>query len=298
MPIGQALRTGFTLLLLWLTLGLAQAQTVLPVPPLTGHVIDTTGTLSGEQRAALDAKLTALEHDKGSQVVVLMVPSTQPEDIAAYANRVGNIWKIGRKAVGDGLLIVVAKDDHRVRIEVAKTLEGAVPDIAASHIIDNAMVPFFRHGDYAAGLSAGIDQVAARIRGEPLPPVATPNHTGATNGVDWVNVLVFLFIAFPVASALARSLFGQRLGAVVTGVGVGGLALLISASLLLAIVAALFGFAFALFSGALTRSGLVGSGPVFLPGGGRWGDGFGGGRGGFSSGGGGDFGGGGASGSW
>lgn len=300
MSIGRALRAGFTLLLLCLTMGLAWAQTVLPVPPLSGHVIDTTGTLSGEQRAALDAKLTALEHDKGSQVVVLMVPTTQPEDIAAYANRVGNAWKIGRKAVGDGLLIVVAKNDHRVRIEVAKTLEGAVPDIAASHIIDDAMVPFFRRGDYAGGLSAGIDQVAARIRGEPLPPVAAPAAPSATHDVDWINVLVFLFIAFPVASAFARSLFGQKLGAVVTGVGVGALALLISASVLLAIAAALFGFVFALFSSALTRSGLIGSGgPVFLPGSGsRWGGGFGGGGGGFSSGGGGDFGGGGASGSW
>ncbi len=154
------------LVALWLGVLLALgawAQGLQPVPALTARVIDTTGTLDGTQVAALEAKLAALEQDKGAQVVLLMVPTTAPEDIAAYANRVGNAWKIGRAGVGDGLIVLVAKEDRRMRIEVAKTLEGAVPDIAASHIIDEAMAPFFRQGDFAGGLDAAVDQLAARI---------------------------------------------------------------------------------------------------------------------------------------
>ena len=114
----------------------AWAQPVQPVPALTARVIDQTGTLDASQRAALEAKLAALEKAKGSQVVVLMVPTTAPEDIASYANRVGNAWKIGRRDVGDGVLLLVAKNDRKMRIEVAKTLEGAIPDVLAARIID------------------------------------------------------------------------------------------------------------------------------------------------------------------
>ena len=141
------------LILGWCVLGV-QAQPLQPVPPLTARVIDTSGTLLPAQIAALDAKLAALEHDKGSQVVVLLVPTTAPEDIAAYAQRVGDSWKIGRREVGDGLILLVAVQDRRLRIEVAKALEGAVPDIAASHIINEAITPHFRAGDFAAGIDA------------------------------------------------------------------------------------------------------------------------------------------------
>jgi len=123
------------LVLLWVGAP-ARAQDVLPVPPLTAPVIDQTATLDEAQRAALIAKLAAVEQQTGSQIVVLMVPSTLPEDIASYSQRVGDSWKIGRRDIGDGLLIVVAKNDRRVRIEVAKALEGAVPDLAAKRIID------------------------------------------------------------------------------------------------------------------------------------------------------------------
>ncbi len=152
------------LVLLW-TGSPAHAQGVLPVPPLTAPVIDQTATLGEAQRAALVAKLATIEQQTGSQIVVLMVPSTLPEDIVAYSQRVGDSWKIGRRDVGDGLLIVVAKNDRRVRIEVAKALEGAVPDLAAKRIIDAQITPAFRAGDYAGGLSAAADQLAARIRG-------------------------------------------------------------------------------------------------------------------------------------
>ena len=149
----------------------AHAQGLLPVPALDARVIDQTGTLSAAQREALEAKLKAFEEQKGSQIVMLMVPTTQPEDIASYANRVGNAWKIGRKEVGDGILVVVAKNDRKMRIEVAKTLEGAVPDIAAAHIIDDAMKPRFRQNDFAGGLDAAADQLIARVKGEALPEV-------------------------------------------------------------------------------------------------------------------------------
>ena len=127
----------------WLCIAVsgAWAQNVQPVPPLTAHVMDSTGTLNAQQQAALEAKLSAFEQSRGAQIVMLMVASTQPEDIAAYAQRIGDSWKIGRKSTGDGLLLVVAKNDRRVRIETTKALEGAIPDLAASQIIEGAITP-------------------------------------------------------------------------------------------------------------------------------------------------------------
>ena len=283
------------------------AQQVKPVPPLTARVIDTSGTLKPDEIAALDAKLAALEKDKGSQLVVLMVPTTAPEDIAAYAQRVGDTWKIGRRNVGDGILLVVAVKDRRVRIEVAKTLEGAVPDIAASHIIEDAITPHFRQGQYAQGLQAGVDQIAARVRGEELPPVAAPQQQrggGQDDSFGLLELGLMLFIALPIVNALSRGIFGRKLGALMTAVGMGGLAFVVTTSIALAVVAGVIALLYGLFSAAASmlpqsRSG----GGMFPPmGGGGWGSGgggwSGGGGGGFSSGGGGNFGGGGASGSW
>ncbi|MDR0457644.1 MAG: TPM domain-containing protein [Burkholderiaceae bacterium] len=281
------------------------ALQVQPVPPLTGRVIDATGTLSAQDQAAIDAKLAALEHDKGAQVVVLMVPTTAPEDIAAYANRVGNAWKIGRKDVGDGLIVLVAKNDRRARIEVAKTLEGAVPDLAASHIIENVITPAFRRGDYAGGLSAAVDQLDARIRGEPLPPVAAQPQGGARGAAmpDWGSLIALLLIGVPIVGGIVRGVLGRSLGAVVTGAAAGGLAWLLTASLVIAVAGGALALLIALFAGLASALPMRGGwgGPVFLPGGGGFGGGgFGGGGfgGGFSSGGGGNFGGGGASGNW
>ena len=191
----------------------AFAQDVQAVPALSARVIDTTGTLDGAQKAALDARLAALESEKGAQVVVLLVPSTAPEDIASYANRVANTWKIGRRDVGDGVLLIVAKNDRTLRIEVAKTLEGAIPDLAAKRIIDQAITPRFRTGDYAGGLSAGVEQLAARIAGEPLPAVAGPAHGIGTPDFQWFDLLIFLVFAMPIAAGVARSMLGRKLGA-------------------------------------------------------------------------------------
>jgi uncharacterized protein len=143
-------------LLLWALLGVAGAQQLAPIPALAARVMDSTGTLDAPSVQALDAKLVAFERERGSQIVVLLIPSTLPEDIDSYTQRVGDAWKIGRKGVGDGLLIVVAKNDRRVRIATAKTLEGAIPDLAARQIIDEAITPAFKRGDFAGGLNAGV----------------------------------------------------------------------------------------------------------------------------------------------
>ena len=303
MPLMRALRAGTATVLLALAalLAPAWAQGLQPVPALTAHVLDTTGTLDTTQLQMLDAKLDAFEKSSGSQVVVLMVPTTQPEDIASYANRVGNTWKIGRKDVGDGLLLLVAKNDRKVRIEVAKTLEGAIPDLAARQVIDEAITPAFRQGDFARGLDAGTDRLIALIRGEALPaPAASPQGALGDRGFDWEDLAIFMFMAVMVGAPLARAVFGRKLGALLVGAGTGAVALFITASLLVAAVAALVAMLVGLFSsgkpGMLSR-GRSGGGLGGWAGGGSggWSGGSGGG---FSSGGGGDFGGGGASGDW
>ncbi len=279
------------------------AQGVQPVPALSARVIDQTGTLDSIQQKGLEDKLAAFEKAKGTQITILMVGTTQPEDIASYANRVANAWKIGRKGIGDGVLVVVAKADHQVRIEVAKTLEGAIPDLAAKQVIDDAITPNFRKGDFASGLQAAADQIIALANGEPLPAPAQTRSSGhgGSAGFDWFNLAILAFIAVPAAAAVARRMFGNKLGALLTGGGVGTVALLITSSLLVAGIAAFVALLLGLFSGASSaigpgRRGGLGGGP-WLGGGGGWSGGSGGG-GGFSSGGGGDFGGGGASGSW
>jgi uncharacterized protein len=285
-----------------------RAQQVLPVPALSGRVIDQTATLSNAQRDALENKLAAFEREAGSQVVVLLVPTTQPEDIASYANRVANEWKIGRRDIGDGLLIIVAKNDRRVRIEVAKTLEGAIPDLAARQVIDRAITPAFRAGDFAGGLNAAVDQVAARIRGEalPAPSQQQPGTQTAVGELGWEALAIFFFVAVPILGAVLTGILGRRLGSLATAGAAGGIGYLVTASLLIGAAAAfaalmligVFGI------GSATRGAVRGTrhgGPPIIWGGGgsSWGGGGGwSGGGGFSSGGGGDFGGGGASGSW
>lgn len=274
-------------------------QSLLPVPALTARVMDSTGTLTAAQIAALDAKLYALETSKGSQLVVLMVPTTAPEDIASYANRVANTWKVGRREVGDGVLLIVAKDDRKLRIEVAKTLEGAIPDLAARRVIDNAISPRFRQGDFAAGVDAGVTQIVALVNGEALPaPVAQQSGTGKADQFEWMDLLIFMVFALPIGANVARGILGRKLGALATGAGVGVLALLFTASLVIAGIAGAIALVFTLLTGSTGFARVQRNGGGGLAGfGGGHGGGWSGG-GGFSSGGGGDFGGGGASGSW
>ncbi len=295
--------------------GAARAQAVRPVPPLTDRVVDQAGLLSPAQRSALVGKLAALEQSTGSQVAVLAVPTTKPEDITAFAQRVGDQWKIGRRGVGDGLLIVVAKDDRKVRVEVAKALEGAIPDLLAKRLIDEHLVPAFKAGDYAGGLNAAVDAIGGRIRGEGLPPP----QAGADKGLlgdqgldDLESLMVFLFVAVPIAGVVFTGLLGRKLGALATGASAGGLGWLATSSWLLA---GLIGAAALVMVGVLglgaARRSIAGprgrhGGPLVWTGGGLGGGGWGSSDssssssdgGGFSSGGGGDFGGGGASGDW
>jgi uncharacterized protein len=282
------------LLVVW---GIALADVA--VPALKARVTDLTGTLTAQQTRQLESQLAALEQRKGAQVVVLMLPTTQPEDITDYATRVFDHWKIGRKNVDDGVLVVVAKDDHRAMIETGYGLEGAIPDAAASRIIREYMSPKFRVGDFYGGLNDAVGALTKLIDGEPLPPpLQEPQRDrgGVAHGHDWFTGLVVAWIVL----VWARGLFARvprlpRAGLV--GGTTGLLAWLFSGlwplGLGLGVLGLLIGFAGG-GGGMFARRG--GSGGWGGFGGGGFGGGFGGG-GGFS-GGGGSTGGGGASGSW
>jgi uncharacterized protein len=301
----------FALVALTAAVGLARAQQ--PVPALSGRVIDLTGALSNEQRASLTAKLAEFEAQRGTQIVVLLVPRTAPEDIAAYAQRVADTWKIGRRDVGDGLLLVVALEERRVRIEVAKTLEGTIPDLAARRIIDEQIRPAFRSGNFAGGLEAGTAALMARIRGDaeiPAPASDAPaSREGAKPGLQLEEMAVFMFFAVPILGSVLTSIFGRKLGTLGTAGAAGYGAWWFSASMAMAVlagVAALVLVGIIGFGSKARRAGRGSRSGRGLPHIGTWGGGgwSGGGGfsssdgGGFSSGGGGDFGGGGASGDW
>jgi len=280
----------------------AQAQDLVPVPVLTGRVIDQTATLTPAQVDALSAKLAAIEKERGAQIVILMVPTARPEDIFSYAQRVATTWKLGRKEVGDGLLLTVAKNDRDVDIRVAATLQGAIPDVAASRIIRENILPAFKAGDFAGGLNAAVDRLGALIAGEQLPaPRAESSRPRGRVGFDWQDMAIFLFVGVPILGRILSSVMGRKLGALATGGAVGALGWFLTASLL---VAAGAGIVALFIVGVMGLGGSRGGGmgPVIWGGGGLGGGGFGGGGfgggGGFSSGGGGNFDGGGASGRW
>jgi uncharacterized protein len=277
------------------------AQDLVAVPAPSARVIDSTGTLDAGAVAALESKLAAFEAQAGPQIVVLMLPSTAPEDIAAFTQRVGDTWKIGRRDIGDGLLIVVAKADRKVWIAPAKALEGAVPDLAARQIVQNQITPAFKRGDFAGGLNAAIDALIARIQGEHLPaPAQRGSGKAVKPGFDWETLAMIFFIGVPVVGGVLSAVIGRKLGAVLTAGGTGGLAWLLSASLLIGGIAGLVALVLVGVIGVGGGRGGRGGGlPIIFGGGGGSGSGWGGGGGGgFSSGGGGDFGGGGAGGSW
>ena len=287
-----------------LAVGSARAEDVVPVPVLSGRVIDQTATLTSAQAEALRAKLATIESERGTQIVVLIVPTARPEDIASFAQRVASAWKIGRKEVGDGLLLTVAKNDRDVNIQVAATLEGAIPDVVAGRIIREQILPAFRNGDYAGGLNAAIDRIAALVAGEKLPAPSARQPAGrssALRGLDWQDLAIFLFVGVPIVGRLLGSVMGRKFGALATGAAVGAVGWWLTASVLLAIgagIVALFLVGVMGAGGGGRRGGF--GGPVIFPGGFGGGGlvGGGGGGGGFSSGGGGNFAGGGASGRW
>jgi uncharacterized protein len=259
------------------------------VPALTARVIDLTGTLTADQRATLEAKLQSLEVQKGSQIAVLMVPTTKPEEIEQYSIRVTDQWKLGRKKVDDGVLLLIAKDDRKLRIEVGYGLEGALPDAIAKRIIAEDITPHFKQGDFYGGIAAGITRIDAVIKGEQLPPPAQrSSNKNDTSGIE--SYLFFLIIFALVSGSFLRRILGALPGGLVNGGLIGLITLFIGGGILFAIIFGIIAFVFSLINSG--NSGGFGGGGF------GGGGGFSGGGGGGFSGGGGGFGGGGASGDW
>jgi len=276
----------------------AWAQQAAAIPALTSPVVDTTGTLSAAQTQQLEQQALALQQSKGSQLQVLLVPSTQPETIEQYTQRVFDQWKLGRKGVDDAVMLVVAKDDRRVRIQPGYGLEGAIPDAIANRVIQEYLVPKFRAGDYGGGIVDATAQLVKLIEGEPLPPPVSDNRVRESDGSpDWMFALFAAFIA----ATIVRGMFGKApkgLRSLFTGGAAGGVAWLLSSLIPLAGVAGLIGLIYGLTSASSGRFARHGGWGGFGGGGGGWGGGGGGFGGGGWSGGGGMSGGGGASGSW
>jgi uncharacterized protein len=278
----------------------AQAVELVPVPHLTARVVDQAGVLPADVRERLEADLAAFEAQKGSQIAVLVVPTTQPEAIEQYALRVSEAWKLGREKEDDGVLFLVAVQDRAMRIEVGYGLEGVLPDAVANRILDEVVTPRFREGDYPGGIQAGVQAMTSVLSGSDLPPPAAAKKRGKPGAA-----IQLLFIAALAAIFILPALFGRLFGGLTSGVVVGVLSWLLLGSLFIGIV---FG-ALALVFGLIGLGSALGSGLGGIGGGGRgWsshgggfgGGGFGGGGGGFGGfgGGGGGFGGGGASGNW
>jgi uncharacterized protein len=261
---------------------LTQAQQA--VPALSARVIDQTGTLSSSEVASLDQVLSAFEKKKGSQLAVLIVKTTAPESIEQYGIRVADQWKLGRKKIDDGAILIIAKADRTLRIEVGYGLEGALTDATSKRIIDDIIVPRFKQQDFYGGVVAGVQAIIAVVDGEPLP-LPTKNEQFTED--DVFQLLPVVFIAALILGGIMRAILGRMKGALVTGGFIAVMAWFVLGAISLALVAGFVAFIIAL-SGFGIGGGGFGSGSS----GGR-----GGGGGGFRGGGGG-FGGGGSSGRW
>jgi uncharacterized protein len=269
-------------------LGAARAD--VPVPPLKARVTDLTGTLNAQQKGDLESRIAAFESRRGSQIAVLLLPTTKPEEIEQYSIRVAEAWKIGRKKVDDGLILIVAKDDRRLRIEVGYGLEGVIPDSLAKRVIDERITPRFRDGDFYGGVRDGVDQLIRLAEGEKLPP---PQAAPARDSSSPVGMMDFLFYAAGfvfIAGMFLKPMLGRFAGSLVVALGVGLIAWLLF-EFVFGVFATVIAFLFAFANLDAGRGGRWSSGS-----GGSWG----GSSGGSSSwgGGGGSFGGGGSSGSW
>jgi len=287
---GRAFQVGRALLsaiLLTCALGWsAHSAAQVAVPPLTGHVIDQTGTLTAEQKSALEQTLTAFEARTGSQLAVLMVASSAPEKIEQYALRVAEQWKLGRKKVDDGAILVVAKNDRAMRIEVGYGLEGALNDLTSKRIISETILPRFKSQDFYGGITAGVEQVIRVVDGESLPAPGVRSSQGIGDVQQYTPIL---FILALVVGGVLRAKLGKVPGSLVTGGVVAVIAWFVVGAISMALLAGVFAMFITLTGGGMHGRGLGG----YYGGGGR-----GGGRGGGFSGGGGGFGGGGASGRW
>jgi uncharacterized protein len=261
-----------------------------PIPPFSSFTIDLTSTLSASQRDAVEQELRAFEQRKGSQIAVLIVPTTEPEAIEQYALRVVETWKLGRRGIDDGVLFLVAKDDRAMRIEVGYGLEGVIPDAVAKRVISEIVAPYFTQGDFYGGVDAGVGRLIRLIDGEPLPPPRERDREWS--GLE--GLLPVLIIGGLVLGAALRAVFGRLVGASLTG-GLGGVFVwMVLGSMIAGLVVAVIAFFFTLVMAAPMGRGGYG-GRFGGLGGGLMGGGLGGG---FGGGGGGTFGGGGASGRW
>jgi uncharacterized protein len=274
------------------------ARAELEVPPLKARVTDLTGTLDGGQRAVLEQRLAAFEAAKGSQIAVLIVPTTQPEAIEQYSMRVAEQWKLGRKGVDDGALLLIAKNDRKLRIEVGRGLEGAVPDAVAKRITADIIAPHFKKGDFYGGITAGVERLMKVVEGEPLPEAGAKSRSSGGAFEDIEFLLIVGFVMVFVVVGFVRAWLGRFGGSALVGGVTGGLAWAIAGTAVAGVAVAVIAFLLSLFGGVASRRGYSG--------GSSWGTGgwsSGGWSGGSSSdggfsGGGGDFGGGGASSDW
>jgi len=260
------------------------AFTEVAVPPLSQHVTDTTATLSDEQKAKLEESLAAFEARKGSQLAVLMVPTTAPEAIEQYALRVAERWKLGRKKIDDGAILIIAKEDRALRIEVGYGLEGALNDATAKRIISEFITPRFKQQDFAGGITEGVGQMMRVIDGEPLPAADTPDR--AKDADPESRAFPILVVVALAVGGFLRSALGRLPGSIATGGVVAFVAWVIAGALSVAVMAGVI-TAFLTLTGGM---GLLGRAWVSRGGGSSNNGGF--------SGGGGTFGGGGASGKW
>lgn len=276
-------------LMLLLASSFAFAELV-AIPELSSRVTDLTQTLSPAEQAQLEQKLAAFEQKKGSQIALLIVPTTQPEDIAQYSIRVVEKWKIGRDKVDDGVLVLIAKDDRKMRIEVGYGLEGAIPDLYAKRIISEVIGPKFKQGDFYGGLDAGVDKLIGLVDGEALPTPGTPEFSG----MGIMDMLPILLFGGLVSGLFLRSMFGTFFGSALNGGLVGGVVALLGVALGGAAILGVIAFFITMMLGGRGMNGYSGG----IPTGGGYGGGWSGGGSSSWGGGGGDFGGGGASGDW
>ena len=273
------------LVMLLLASSLAHAEFVV-IPELKSRITDLTQTLSADQQAQLNAKLADFEQQKGSQIAVFILPTTQPEDIAQFSIRVVEKWKVGRAKIDDGILVLVAKDDRKIRIEVGYGLEGAIPDLTAKRVINEIISPQFKQGNFYGGLDAGVDKLIGLVNGEALPEPKASASAG--NAIE--NLLPILLFGGLISGLVLRSMLGNFAGSAVNGSLVGGAVWLLGLALGAAVIFAIVAFFFTMMMGG---RGMGGYGGMPMGGGG-----FGGGGSSSWGGGGGGFGGGGASGDW
>lgn len=275
-------------------LGTAQAEVA--VPPLKQRVTDLTSTLDASQLQILETKLAAFEKTKGSQIAVLVLPTTQPEVIEQFAIRVVEVWKLGRKGVDDGVLLLVAKDDRKLRIEVGYGLEGALNDATAKRIVAEIISPSFKQGDFYGGIDAGVTSIIKVIDGEPLPPPTSGGQAQGSDSDSLGNLLGIGFVIFMMGNIILRQMLGRLPSGLLVGGAIGAIAWFMLLSLGIAVVVGVVAFVLSLMFGSSSGGSAMPVGWGGGGGGGSWGSGSGGSS--WGGGGGGDFGGGGASGDW